>query len=77
MFSSIGSEHSIEIATTCHYMPGLSEIRNKLLGEKFQDLKKNSESYKFLACNYRFTRNYVNNVGGPWIATLVNHFSMS
>lgn len=30
-----------------------------------------------IICNYTFIRKYVDNVGGPWIVTFVNHHSMS
>ncbi|KAG5317006.1 MAIP1 protein, partial [Acromyrmex heyeri] len=32
---------------------------------------------KILVCNYTFTRKYVNNIGGSWIATFVNHYSIN
>lgn len=34
-------------------------------------------STKHLVCNYTFTRKYINNIGGPWIATFVNHYTVS
>lgn len=66
----VDKEHSIEIKIILHYIP--AKTRNKLKTATFID-RINPE--KILICNYTFTRKYVNNVGGPWIATFVNHFT--
>jgi len=46
----------------------------KKLQSAFTDISKFGD---MLVCNYTFTRKYVNNVGGSWIATFVNHFSIN
>lgn len=68
-------EHSIEIKVVCHYIPEMAE-RTKTLDTAaiFTDMSKLGF---LLVCNYTFTRKYVNNVGGSWIATFVNHFSIN
>lgn len=76
MFSTIGSEHSIEITTTVYYVPGIHTTgKFDTTGAKLSAYV--SSDSDFLVCNYTFTRKYVNNVGGPWIATFVNHYDQS
>ncbi|XP_012062273.1 PREDICTED: uncharacterized protein LOC105625253 [Atta cephalotes] len=65
-------DHSIQIKTIFHYIPGMAE--KKKLESAFTDISKFGD---MLVCNYTFTRKYVNNVGGSWIATFVNHFSIN
>lgn len=68
-----GEEHSIQFKMICHYIPGLVEKKKKMWEEtSFSDF---SKLENLLVCNYTFTRKYVNNVGGSWIATFVNHYS--
>ncbi|XP_014476753.1 PREDICTED: uncharacterized protein C2orf47, mitochondrial-like [Dinoponera quadriceps] len=72
--ATTGNEHSIEITTTCHYIPGFGKAKKeKMFRTGFAELTEHAH----LVCNYTFTRKYVNNIGGPWIATLVNHFTLS
>jgi len=72
-------EHSIEIKIILHYIP--AKTRDKLkttFKATFKPTFKNITQImnsEFLVCNYTFTRKYVNNVGGPWIATFVNHYT--
>lgn len=61
-----GEEHFIEIKMICHYIPNLAEKMRLQEIPKLTDL---------LVCNYTFTRKYVNNVGGSWIASFVNHYT--
>ncbi|XP_020289930.1 uncharacterized protein LOC109857727 isoform X2 [Pseudomyrmex gracilis] len=70
---TVGDEHSIKVTITCHYIPGLAEKKEKLMSKGFLDF---STPPDHLVCNYTFTRKYVNNVGGPWIATFVNHYTV-
>ncbi|KAL6259159.1 hypothetical protein P5V15_009080 [Pogonomyrmex californicus] len=68
-----GEEHSIEVKAICQYIPGFGN-------EKKTDMMSVTQFFqrgKFLVCNYTFVRKYVNNVGGPWIATFVNHYSIN
>ncbi|XP_012522763.1 uncharacterized protein LOC105828795 [Monomorium pharaonis] len=65
-------EHSIEFKMICHYFPTDMVERKMLENLTFKDF---SKLESFLICNYTFTRKYVNNIGGSWIATFVNHFS--
>lgn len=65
-------EHSIQFKMICHYIPGLAEKKKIWEEAPFSNLSKFNY---FLVCNYTFARKYVNNVGGPWIATFVNHYS--
>ncbi|XP_011158660.1 uncharacterized protein LOC105195111 isoform X1 [Solenopsis invicta] len=67
-------EHSIEFKMICHYIPGMTEKKQMLERANFTDLSKLGN---LLVCNYTFTRKYVNNIGGSWIATFVNHFSIN
>ncbi|KAL0134813.1 hypothetical protein PUN28_001527 [Cardiocondyla obscurior] len=70
-----GEESYIEIKTICHYIPNKAEQKEILDSiTSFSDLSKLKE---LLICNYVFTRKYVNNVGGPWIATFINHYSVN
>ncbi|XP_032663925.1 m-AAA protease-interacting protein 1, mitochondrial isoform X2 [Odontomachus brunneus] len=71
--SSTSSEHSIEIATMCHYMPSNIDKRSKTLGPVYMEYALAANQ---LICNYKFIRKYVNNIGGPWIATFVNHYTV-
>lgn len=74
IFSHTGEEHSIKITTICHYIQGLAEKKNKMMMSGLIDF---TTSTKHLVCNYTFTRKYINNIGGPWIATFVNHYTVS
>jgi len=73
---SSDEEHSIQIKMICHYIPGMAEKKKRLEegSEMFANLSKLAD---LLVCNYTFTRKYVNNIGGPWIATFVNHYSIN
>ncbi|CAL1688792.1 unnamed protein product [Lasius platythorax] len=71
--ATIGEEHSIKITIICHYVQGLAEKRNKIMGGVIDF----TTSTEHLVCNYTFIRKYVNNIGGPWIATFVNHYTVS
>ncbi|KAM0735614.1 m-AAA protease-interacting protein 1, mitochondrial [Formica fusca] len=71
--ATIGEEHSIKITIICHYIQGLAEKKNKMMSGMVDF----TTSTKHLVCNYTFTRKYVNNIGGPWIATFVNHYTVS
>lgn len=72
--ATVGEEHSIKITTICHYIQGLAEKKNKMMMSGLIDF---TTSTKHLVCNYTFTRKYINNIGGPWIATFVNHYTVS
>ncbi|XP_024890561.1 uncharacterized protein LOC112466609 [Temnothorax curvispinosus] len=65
-------EHSIEIKTICHYIPEKAKKQQRL--QTMTDILKLED---LVMCNYTFTRKYVNNIGGPWIATFVNHYSIN
>lgn len=68
-------EHSIEIKMICHYIPEMAERTKGLdIASVIKDMSKLGF---LLVCNYTFTRKYVNNVGGSWIATFVNHYSIN
>ncbi|KAL6438086.1 hypothetical protein ACFW04_004375 [Cataglyphis niger] len=69
--ATVGEEHSIKITIICHYIQGLAEKKNKMMTGMID-----FTIAKHLICNYTFTRKYVNNIGGPWIATFVNHYTM-
>lgn len=70
-FFLTGDEHSIEITTTCHYVQG--KKKDSPMNNIFIEFTLSKAN---LVCSYTFTRKYVNNVGGPWIATFVNHYTM-
>ena len=72
-FFLTGDEHSIIITTTCHYVQGLGKKKESILNNKFVEFTLSKTN---LVCNYIFTRKYVNNVGGPWISTFVNHYTI-
>ncbi|KAG5317424.1 MAIP1 protein, partial [Pseudoatta argentina] len=64
-------DHSVQIKIILHYIPGMAERKSAFT---FADMSKFT---KILVCNYTFTRKYVNNIGGSWIATFVNHYSIN
>ncbi|XP_018405557.1 PREDICTED: uncharacterized protein C2orf47 homolog, mitochondrial-like [Cyphomyrmex costatus] len=66
-------DHSIQVKTIFHYVPGMIK-KKKLESFTFTDI---SNVRDMLICNYTFTRKYINNIGGPWIATFVNHYSIN
>ncbi|XP_018376473.1 PREDICTED: uncharacterized protein LOC108769784 [Trachymyrmex cornetzi] len=66
--------NSIQIKTIFHYIPGMGEKKKLEPASTFTDISKFGD---MLICNYIFTRKYVNNVGGSWIATFVNHYSIN
>lgn len=72
--ATVDNECSIKITIICHYIQGLVEKKNKATMSGLIDF---TTSTKHLVCNYTFTRKYVNNIGGPWIATFVNHYTVS
>ncbi|XP_011144261.1 uncharacterized protein LOC105186022 [Harpegnathos saltator] len=72
--TSSSSEHSIAVTTICHYSPNFDRRSYKTSTESFIKVGLLTDH---LVCNYTFTRKYVNNIGSSWIATLVNHFTMS
>ncbi|KAG5313435.1 MAIP1 protein, partial [Acromyrmex insinuator] len=67
-------DHSVQIKMILHYIPGMAERKNRKSAFTFADMSKFTN---ILVCNYTFTRNYVNNIGGSWIATFVNHYSIN
>ncbi|EZA48956.1 hypothetical protein X777_12402 [Ooceraea biroi] len=67
-----GDEHSIEISIICHYFPDL-DVKQKPMNMSMSELQKD---ITYVVCHYTFVRKYVNNVGGPWIVTFVNHYSV-
>lgn len=71
--ATLGEEHSIKITIICHYIQGLAEKKNKIMSGIIDF----TTSTEHLVCNYTFIRKYVNNIGGPWIASLVNHYTVS
>lgn len=72
--SPIANEHSISISTMCHYIPNFEGNKEKLMGMSVTEL---SKEMVYIICTYTFVRKYVNNVGGTWIATFVNHYSLT
>lgn len=66
-------EHLIEIKFICHYVPGINEKKKR--GEETFSLF-DLQTEGLIVCNYTFTRKYLNNVGGPWLATFVNHYGV-
>lgn len=69
-------EHSIQIKLMCHYIPDYAEKKKKMEVDSPRNVSFTSVLKDFLVCNYTFTRKYVNNIGGPWIATFINHYSV-
>ncbi|XP_072756310.1 m-AAA protease-interacting protein 1, mitochondrial [Anoplolepis gracilipes] len=69
---TVDEEHSIQITTSCHYIQGLAEKKSKIMSGVLDF----TAMTKHIVCNYTFTRKYVNNIGGPWIASFVNHYTM-
>lgn len=69
-------EHSIEMKVIYHHAPDFAE-QVKSSGKMGAFILFPSTLRDSLICNYIFVRKYVNNVGGPWIATFVNHYSIN
>lgn len=72
LFFIVGDEDFIEITIISHYIQGFKEKRRNMDTMNLLQLS----STRPLVCNYKFARKYVNNIGGPWIATFVNHYSV-
>ncbi|XP_076276069.1 uncharacterized protein LOC143206995 isoform X2 [Lasioglossum baleicum] len=68
----------LEISQLGYYLPstpGSDESQNV---EKRMFVTENGvERLGLMVFNYTFQRNYKNGIGGPWIATVVNHFSIT
>lgn len=68
----------LEISQLGYYVPTMpgAEAPDDLNKRLF--ISNNGEvSLRMMVYNYTFQRNYKDGIGGPWIATVVNHFSIT
>ncbi|XP_076642036.1 uncharacterized protein LOC143352897 isoform X2 [Halictus rubicundus] len=71
-------DYILEISQLGYYLPGLQDSQNSDNVERRMFITENGvEKLGLMVFNYTFQRNYKNGIGGPWMATVVNHFSIT